>query len=44
VDQAITRFFAELLDTWHQATLADYLHMALAVVLVGWYVRRMSPR
>ncbi|HUG92649.1 MAG TPA: hypothetical protein VML55_17545 [Planctomycetaceae bacterium] len=29
-----------VLDAWRNATAAQYVHVVLAIVLVGWSVRR----
>jgi hypothetical protein len=31
-----------LLESWHSATLADYILMVLIVVLTGWFIDRYS--
>lgn len=33
-----------LLETWLQATLTDYGHLLLAIILCGWFVRRYCSR
>ena len=40
--QAITNWIGVLLEQWQGATLMDYGHLVLAVVLVGWFIARMS--
>jgi len=37
----IQLWFGYLIERWHHATLVDYAHMMLAVVLLGWFVTRM---
>ena len=32
-----------LFERWTTATLTDYAHLALAVVLVGWFMTRQKP-
>lgn len=36
----LTQLCGVLLDRWQQATLMDYGHLILAVVLLGWFITR----
>ncbi len=38
----ITVWFGSLLEVWHNATLVDYGNLVLAVVVLGWFIARMS--
>jgi len=38
----IQLWLAYLLEQWQHATLMDYGHMVLAVVLLGWFVARIE--
>lgn len=40
----ITLWVGTLLEKWQNATLVDYGHMVLAVVLLGWFVSRLNSR
>ncbi len=40
----ITLWFGVLLNRWQHATLTDYAHMVLAVVLLGWFFTRVTTR
>ncbi len=40
----ITNSVGLLLNHWQQATLVDYGHMILAVVLAGWFLTRIQQR
>lgn len=40
MEQTLVRWFAVLLNQWHQATLVDYAHMVLAIVVGGWFVSK----
>lgn len=31
-----------LMETWQQASLTDYAHMVMAVVLCGWFIGRFG--
>lgn len=39
-----TRLFGRLLDVWQQATPLEFLQLAMAVVLVGWYFSRVTVK
>ena len=44
VDYFIRDSTRKLLDTWQHATLTDYSHLALAVILSGWIISRYWGR
>ena len=33
-----------LLETWQEATLTDYGHLLMAVIIAGWFIGRYFPR
>lgn len=40
----VTSWFGLLLEHWQQATIVDYGHMVLAVVLLGWFITHYHSR
>jgi hypothetical protein len=38
------KYCAYILNCWDQATVTDYTHIALGVVLVGWFIARVSSK
>ncbi len=40
----ITTWCGILIDNWQNATMMDYSKMALAVVLLGWFIARYTQR
>lgn len=37
-------WFDQMMVYWQDATLVDYGHMVLAIVLVGWFTSRLASR
>jgi hypothetical protein len=33
-------YVENILEMWHSATLTDYAHVVLAVVVVAWFISR----
>lgn len=42
MEEFAERSVAFLLHCWQNATMFHYLQLALAIVIMGWYVRRHS--
>lgn len=40
----VTIWVGTLLEKWQNATLVDYGHLVLAVVLLGWFFTRLNSR
>ena len=41
-DQAVNQVVDTFMKTWQSATLTDYAHCVLAIVIVAWFATRRA--
>jgi hypothetical protein len=40
MEHTVRNWCAAAFDAWQSATLMDYVHVVLAVIVLGWFVAR----